>query len=600
MDKSRFTELQAKLDIYKSTLTEIYDRYDQKLEELSLVRRVGDALRTTQTVESLAQALMAVVAHEVEVDRLSLLLRDPGGEELFLRAAYFSDREEFVFFPENGQSWSEKALSASLEKAALKNGALLEGALEHALEGASTDAQVDDLVDDVFEGGKIRGLAPVLAQFDPLGASSEAPRALALVPLATRSRPLGLLILSRPAGQAFIPENGRMLSIMADQASAALSNVLLFDDLTRVNQKIVASEKRARETSDYLERLLETANDAILILDERGRIAYANRKAGQWGYDREELVGREFRLLLDAAPELADWEPGQPPPVDRTLEARLLNAQGERRALLISTSQAAGSPVAAPSPDSSSFMLMVSDLTERRQLERQLLHSEKLASVGLLAAGVAHEIGNPLSAISGYAQILADGADEERREYLAAILDQTTRIQKILRELLDYSRPAQGLSETLSLPERLPRILGMLGSQRGLAKLKIQYDFDPQGQYMVTMDRDHLTQVVIIIAMNAAQAMDGQVEPPPTLWVGLAREGAEVILRLSDNGPGMTELVRRRAFDPFFTTKSPGQGTGLGLAICLRIVDSYHGRLELTSAPGQGAAFTIYLPAAQS
>jgi C4-dicarboxylate-specific signal transduction histidine kinase len=107
------------------------------------------------------------------------------------------------------------------------------------------------------------------------------------------------------------------------------------------------------------------------------------------------------------------------------------------------------------------------------------------------------------------------------------------------------------------------------------------------------MDRDHLTQVVIIIAMNAAQAMAEQTEPPPTLFVGLLREGSEVILRLADNGPGMTEAVRKRAFDPFFTTKGPGQGTGLGLAICQRIVDSYHGRLELTSAPGQGAAFVI-------
>ncbi|MDR1607391.1 MAG: PAS domain S-box protein [Deltaproteobacteria bacterium] len=610
LDKSRFTELQAKLDIYKSTLTEIYERYDQKLEELSLVRRVGDALRTTQTVESLAQALMALVAHEVEVDRVSLLTRDPQCPGLFLRAAYYSDREEFVFYPDNEKAWSEESLRSALAEAKTleNNPVFLSGSssadnlgLDNQVQdntGPEKTIDPDSWTGQVYLGGLIRDLAAVPARLDPLGQSSEGPRALALVPLATRSKPLGLLVLSRPAGQDFTPENERMLSIMADQASAALSNVLLFDDLSRVNQKILASEKRARETSDYLERLLETANDAILILDERGLIVYANRKAGQWGFGRQDLVGQEFRLLLEPSPELAFWEPGQPPPVDRVLEANLTNAQGERRALLISTSQAVGSPVAAPSPESSSFMLMVSDLTERRQLERQLLHSEKLASIGLLAAGVAHEVGNPLSTISGYAQILVSGADDESKEYLAAILEQTTRIQKILKELLDYSRPAQGLTETLSLPERLPRILGMLGSQKGLARLTIKYDFEPLGPYLVAMDRDHLTQVVIIIAMNAAQAMDGQTEPEPTLMVGLAREGAMVVLRLADNGPGMSERTRRRAFDPFFTTKAPGQGTGLGLAICQRIIDSYHGRLELTSAPGEGAAFAIYLPAA--
>ncbi|MDR2141492.1 MAG: PAS domain S-box protein [Deltaproteobacteria bacterium] len=586
LDKSRFAELQAKLDIYKSTLTEIYARYDQKLEELSLVRRVGDALRSALTVESLAQALMAVVAHEVEVDRLSLSLYDPEGGGLLPRAAYFSDREEFVFYPPTAAPWL---------------GALAEGALAGWLESAQGTGEAG-FFEPAPEGAlKVRGWAEASAELDPLGSPTEGSRALAQVPLATRNRFLGLLTLSRPPGQAFTPENERMLSIMADQASAALSNVLLFDDLTRANQMLVDSERRARQTSDYLERLLETANDAILILDETGRVTYANRKAGQWGYSREDLTGQEFRLLLEEAPELADWAPGGPPPVDRILEARLRSSWGERRVALISTSRAEGSAVWSQSPESPSFMLMVSDLTERRQLERQLLHSEKLASIGLLAAGVAHEIGNPLSAISGYAQILADvsdnaGADSEgeRKEYLAAILNQTGRIQKILRELLDYSRPSQGISETVSLAETLPRVLSMLGSQRGMARLTIKYDFEPQGEYLVTMDRDHLTQVVIIIAMNAAQAMAGQTAPPPTLTVGLRREGGEVILRLRDNGPGMTEEVRKRVFDPFFTTKPPGQGTGLGLAICQRIVDSYHGRLELTSAPGEGADFAIH------
>jgi PAS domain S-box-containing protein len=388
-----------------------------------------------------------------------------------------------------------------------------------------------------------------------------------------------------------------MLSIMADQASAALSNVLLFDDLSHTNLKLSTSEKRARQTSDYLERLLETANDAILILDEKGKVIYANRKAGQWGFSQAELVGREFRLYLEEAPELSDWQPGQPPPGDRILEAKLQNAKGEKRVVLISTSRAAGSPaVGSQEAGESSWMLMMSDITDRRQLERQLLHSEKLASIGLLAAGVAHEVGNPLSAISGYAQILADGVDDdlEKKEYLAAILDQTGRIQKILRELLDYSRPSQGLWETLNLAQHLPRILSMLGAQRGLARLKVIYDFDPNEQYPVTMDRDHLAQVVIIIAMNAAQAMHEQTQPVPTLEVSLTKSEREVILKISDNGPGMTAEIKRRVFDPFFTTKAPGQGTGLGLAICQRIVDSYRGRLELVTSPGHGAAFTIH------
>ena len=571
MDEPRLRELEAKLEIYKSTLTEIYERYDQKLEELSLVRRVGDALRTTMTVESLASALMATVAHEVVADRLALVLRDPAddpGAPLRLRAAYHADREEFEFFPEG--------------------------------EGAVFDPSVlgpwspDD-------PPRPRTICEAASGADPLAkADDEGPRALLAAPCLVRDRLLGLLILSRPSDQVFSAENEHMLSIMADQASAALSNVQLFDDLSRINLRLIESEGRALETSRYLERLLESANDAILTLDARGRVTYANRKAGQWGWSRDDLLGREFRSFLDDEPALADWPAGGPPPVDSILEAGLVNKSGDRRIVLISTSRV-GAEEPKGADGEAVFLIMVSDLTERRQLERQLLHSEKLASIGVLAAGVAHEIGNPLSAISGYAQILEAGVDSEaeRVEYLKAILTQTNRIQKILRELLDYSRPSRGLAETIDLAEGLPAIMGMLEGQRAFARLKVVYDFPEEGRpYLVNMDRDHLAQVVVIIAMNAAQAMESQQDPSPVLTMSLSREPGRVITRISDNGPGMSPEVRRRALDPFFTTKSSGQGTGLGLAICQKIVESYHGSLGLEAAEGRGASFTIDWPEA--
>ncbi|MDR2338786.1 MAG: PAS domain S-box protein [Deltaproteobacteria bacterium] len=566
MDDKRFDELEAKLEIYKSTLTEIYERYDQKLEELSLVRRVGDALRTTLSVESLASALMAAVAHEVLVDRLALLLKDQASDSddrLLLRAAYWADREEFRFYGDpEARAWSLSRL----------------GLPEGELPGLLT-------------------LQAVPAALDPLGQEDEGPRALVLAPFLVRRRSLGVMILSRAAQHPFSQEQERMLSIMADQASAALSNVKLFDDLSSANAKLIESERRARESSNYLERLLETANDAILTIDPFGRITYSNRKAGQWGWTKEELLGRDFRLFLEDDPSLQEWRPGAPPPADRVWEAVLLNAQGERRVVLVSSSSA-GDDSGEGEP---SWMLMVSDLTERRQLERQLLHSEKLASIGVLAAGVAHEVGNPLSTISGYAQLLDKGVDDEaeRREYVQAILTQTGRIQKILKELLDYSRPSRGIAETLDLAEHVPRIMGMLEAQRVFARVKVEFDLDKaHAPHLVAMDRDHLAQVVVIIAMNAAQAMAEQVDPQPALRVGLAREGGSVLLSIADNGPGMPPEVRRRVWDPFFTTKGPGQGTGLGLAICQRIVDSYHGRMELVTSEGGGAAFTMAFPEA--
>jgi|GEM_PF-1511362 len=572
---ARLKELEAKLDIYKSTLTEIYEQYDQKLEELSLVRRMGDALRSTRGLSALSKSLLETVAHEVAVDRLVLMLaneRKPE-DQLFIRAAYWADQEIFSFFePTQAVPWSLKVLSGLLPEE--------DDPLANPLTVMSTEAR-----------------------YDPLGRPDDGPRSLVFLPLMVRRRLLGLLVLSRPDSRPFSPEDERMLAIMSDQAGSALSNVLLFDDLSRVNQRLTESESRARQVSTYLQRLLETANDAMFTLNQEGVITYANRKAGQWGWSRSQLLGREFRSLLAEPDGLRGWEAHSPPPADEVFEAVLLNAAGERRELILSTSQVSGEEIGGEpgGPDGefgqtyASWMVLASDMTDRKYLEKQLIHSEKLASIGLLAAGVAHEVGNPLSAISGYAQLLEAGVDseEERHEYLSAIINQSGRIQKILRELLDYSRPSKGQSELLDLGEALPRTMSMIEAQRVFRGIEVDYDLDEEHRpHLVVMDRDHLAQIVIIIAMNAAQAMGGEGR----FQLALSRGQGTVRLRLTDSGPGIPAQIAGRLFDPFFTTKSPGEGTGLGLSICQRLVDSYQGRIDIESKVGQGAAFVVSLP----
>ncbi len=572
---ARLKDLEAKLDIYKSTLTEIYEQYDQKLEELSLVRRMGDALRTSRSLELLSKSLMETVAHEVAVDRLVLMLthEKKGPDQLFIRAAYWADREIFSFFEATqAVPWSPESL----------------GPL--AADGLTSPLTIESS-------------AP---EYDPLGRPEDGARSLVFLPLMVRRWLLGLLVLSRPANSPFSPEDERILAIMSDQAGAALSNVLLFDDLTRVNQRLVESESRARQVSGYLQRLLETANDAMFTLNDQGLITYANRKAAQWGWARDELLGREFRSFLAEPEKLIGWAAQSPPPADEIFEAVLLNAAGERRDVILSTSKVGGEEGEEQSAGRwpgtegfgetySSWMVLVTDMTERKYLEQQLIHSEKLASIGLLAAGVAHEVGNPLSAISGYAQLLESGvsSEEERGEYLSAIVNQTGRIQKILRELLDYSRPSKGLAEVLDLGEALPKTLGMIESQRVFRGVEVSCDLDEAHRpHLVLMDRDHLAQIVIIIAMNAAQAMNGAGR----FHIALSRKASSVQISLKDSGPGIPPEIAARLFDPFFTTKSPGEGTGLGLSICQRLVDSYQGSIRVESKPGHGAAFIITLP----
>ena len=233
------------------------------------------------------------------------------------------------------------------------------------------------------------------------------------------------------------------------------------------------------------------------------------------------------------------------------------------------------------------------------QTQRELLSSEKLASVGRLAAGVAHEIGNPLSAIAGYLDILVRRTylQELDREMLERVRDEVKRIHEIIRELLDYSRPQTASAGLIDMNELVGSALSLLSmGQTGWEKVEIITD--PGEVPLVFGNRSALQQLVMNLCINAFQAMPegGRLTLSTSARERQGRAGA--ILTVVDTGPGIPEDLLDRIFDPFFTTKEPGQGTGLGLSICLRIVENMKGHISVRNVPGSGASFRVWLPAA--
>jgi two-component system, NtrC family, sensor kinase len=244
-----------------------------------------------------------------------------------------------------------------------------------------------------------------------------------------------------------------------------------------------------------------------------------------------------------------------------------------------------------------SFNQMTVSLARQRE---QIIRSEKLASVGQLAAGVAHEIGNPLAAILGYVDILrADAAGKgelppaERQDALDRVKAETQRINRIIRELLEYSRPArEGLVAT-DLLRVVQSAQALLAPQSRFHDVRVVAI--PAGEQwpeaLVVASR--LVQVLVNLMMNAADAMAGK----GTIVVSCEAEEQRVLVAVADEGPGVDKELRRKIFDPFFTTKPVGQGTGLGLSVSRSIVESFGGTLELApSIPGQGAKFVLSLP----
>jgi signal transduction histidine kinase len=233
-------------------------------------------------------------------------------------------------------------------------------------------------------------------------------------------------------------------------------------------------------------------------------------------------------------------------------------------------------------------------MDELRQTQYQLVHSTKLAAIGELATNLAHEINNPLTSVLGYTSHLLRtfSGPEESLQKLRIIEQETLRVRKIIRNLLDFSRRGNVWRQTGDLAMPLKETVALLQgvAERSGVRISESYPSDPM---TVDMDQNELKQVFLNIMNNALHAMPGGGELQIRLFVA---EGGWVVIEFKDTGHGITREIIGRVFEPFFTTKNNGDGTGLGLSISNRIVQNHGGRIEVSSIPGEGAAFRIVLP----
>lgn len=230
---------------------------------------------------------------------------------------------------------------------------------------------------------------------------------------------------------------------------------------------------------------------------------------------------------------------------------------------------------------------------ELKQTRDVLIRSEKMASIGQLAAGLAHELGNPLAALIGYLELLKSQIEKgENRDIIERSLAEAGRIDFLVRELLDFSRPEQELrNDEADLVAELNSAVQLLHNQGVLTDLTILSQL-PQRLPGVRINRNRLQQVFVNLLLNAAQACSS----PGTLTLTAGAELDQTWIAIADDGCGIEEAALLKIFDPFYTTKAPGIGTGLGLAICQRIVEEAQGRIEVNSIPGRGSCFRLDFP----
>jgi two-component system sensor histidine kinase HydH len=239
------------------------------------------------------------------------------------------------------------------------------------------------------------------------------------------------------------------------------------------------------------------------------------------------------------------------------------------------------------------YIILFKDLSEVRSLRREVARSQRLASLGSLAAGVAHEIRNPLSSIKGFAVYFRERQEKEEEKQIAGIMIQEVeRLNRVVSQLVELARPVSVSKKPVSLRTVIENSLKLLERDASEKNIEIKTIFMPE-DLQIAIDGDRINQVLLNLYLNAIESM----EKGGSLSVELSEEEGRAIIKVSDTGSGVGEKDLPHVFDPYFTTKTTG--TGLGLAIVHNIIEAHDGKITVESRPGEGTTFTLFLPGAR-
>ena len=350
------------------------------------------------------------------------------------------------------------------------------------------------------------------------------------------------------------------------------------------------AEQALRRAYHETEKILASLPSSILIVNREHQIIYANAVASQhFGFANSPLVGGS---LFDVLPIPADqWNrltadaPSSGSPTGHPLH----DGEFETHKRVY---QYRLFPVALYGADEAQTGLVISDITEQKQLQDQLIQAEKLSSLGTLVSGMAHEINNPMYGILAMAEIILEETDPEKiKEYAHDIVEYSKHVAAVVRSFACYARPASGDKKMeIDLNERLIEALKMVARNPQFGDIEVVKDFAALPPLWVR--RSEIDQVFVNLISNAAQAMGGH----GCLTLATRLDTDRIAASVSDTGSGIPKANFTRIFDPFFTTKDPGVGTGLGLSIVYKIVSKYEGTVSVESEEGKGTTFTVHLP----
>ena len=408
------------------------------------------------------------------------------------------------------------------------------------------------------------------------------------VPCVAQEKTIAVMALGRrESGEPLSSEDMALLAAVAGQVATAIENGRLYGRLQRKAAEL-------DQMHQFSQSIIKSLSDGLLAVDLNGRVNFWNAALeGLYGVAHEDALGKTLNALFDspAVERLRHDGAGMPTACYR-VPILSRHAAGRRRLLV----NLAAAPLLTQGGETSGMIVIIEDITERVQLEEQLQMSEKMASVGLLAAGVAHEVNTPLTGISSYTQMLLDDADpgDPRTGVLKKIERQTFRAAKIVNGLLNLARPGRSDATTrVDVNGVVNEVLAQIEPQLAAASVKVRREM-VDVPVLVQGVEFKLQQVFLNLFLNARDAM------PNGGWLTVRTRGGdgEAVVEVADTGSGIAPNILPRIYDPFFTTKEMGKGTGLGLSVTYGVVREHHGVITCESEPDRGTRFTLTFPRA--
>jgi len=410
-----------------------------------------------------------------------------------------------------------------------------------------------------------------------------------ILPLKFKDKLNGFLCLGKCRGKEYFDQfDAEMLEILAGQCSLAVENAISFEKLRKQQKRLQQMNKELIISRNKLEAFFDGITTPISIQDINYNIVTAN-------YATSRYFKKSFKSIVGKKCYQVYF--GRNKPCENCMAQDCLHSQlpfniekvYENTGLTFSVHFY---PITVPEGSEKIFLEFFQDITQQKRLQEELIQSEKLAGIGTLASGIAHEINNPLYGIIGTAEIMLEEVSSNLNlmEYTKDIIRYAQGAAEIIKDLTNYSRKEEKEEIGLDLVEIIENSLKL--ASRGMNFKQITVKKDYREVPTIEASPGELQQVFLNLIINAVQAMDGRGE----LTVECRQEGGNAVVTVKDTGPGIEKQNIENIFTPFYTTKEPGRGTGLGLSIVYQIIYNMGGRISVESTPGVGTTFIIYIP----